>query len=50
VLLGEQLGPLQAIGGASVLAAAVLIATTAGKGRSARTPAVIPKIDEVAVR
>ena len=49
VILGEQLGLLQAIGGASVLAAAVLIAATAGNGRSSRNQVLIPKIEKAAV-
>jgi drug/metabolite transporter (DMT)-like permease len=39
--LGENVGPLQAIGGASVLAAAVLIATTAGTSRRSSTATTI---------
>ncbi|HEX5142367.1 MAG TPA: DMT family transporter [Mycobacterium sp.] len=40
--LGENLGPLQAIGGTSVLAAAVLIAMTADTSRRSSTATTIP--------
>lgn len=38
MFLGERLGPLEAIGGTSILTAAVLIATTAGTHRRSRMP------------
>lgn len=53
VILGEHLGPLEAIGGTSVLAAAVLIATTTGSYRNGQQPpptCTAPETDEVAAR
>lgn len=49
LVLGERLGALQAIGRVSILAAAVLIAATAGNSRGSRTQVLIPNIEEAAV-